>query len=210
MQPTVERTVGCVEVGLGEMTTVENSALSGAGRHGQSELGWPWPDPVPSDGEQRLMSLLELSCDWVWDMDESLRFASVRATGYGKALLQDEELLNMVRFFTWSFPSFAPPEQTEELKRLLDPQQIHETVRRAATELVTPFSSLGTNYFVADPLGMMEMEAHHSEGFSQFANFDLNWGSGNRFFSKDHKALLIIAEPRESAMDYKFAGYSFR
>ena len=93
MQPTVERTVGCVEVGLGEMTTVENSALSGAGRHGQSELGWPWPDPVPSDGEQRLMSLLELSCDWVWDMDESLRFASVRATGYGKALLQDEELL---------------------------------------------------------------------------------------------------------------------
>ena len=49
------------------------------------------------------------------------------------------------------------------------------------------------------------MEARNSQGFSQFANFDLNWGSGNRFFSKDHKALLIIAEPRQSAMDYKFA-----
>jgi len=43
--------------------------------------------------------------------------------------LQDEELLHMVRFFTWNFPSFALPEQTEDLKRLLDPQQIHQTVR---------------------------------------------------------------------------------
>jgi uncharacterized protein len=119
--------------------------------------------------------------------------------------LQDEELLNMVRYFTWNFPSFALPEQTADLKRRLDPQEIHQTVRRAATELVTPFSSLGTNYFVADPLGLMEVEARDSRGFSQFANFDLNWGSGNRFFSKDHKALLIIAEPRQSAMDYKFA-----
>ena len=119
--------------------------------------------------------------------------------------LQEDELLNMVRYFTWNFPSFVQPEQSAELKRRLDPQQIHQTVRRAATELVTPFSTLGTNYFVADPLGLMEVEARNSGGFSQFANFDLNWGSGNRFFSKDHKALLIIAEPRQSAMDYKFA-----
>jgi uncharacterized protein len=119
--------------------------------------------------------------------------------------LQDEELLNMVRFFTWNFPSFVLPGQAEDQKRRLDPKQIHQTVRRAATELVTPFSSLGTNYFVADPLGLMEVEARNGRGFSQFANFDLNWGSGNRFFSKDHKALLIIAEPRQSAMDYKFA-----
>src|SRR6202167_5583606 len=119
--------------------------------------------------------------------------------------LQDEELLNMVRFFTWNFPSFVQPEQTEDLRRRLDPQQIHQTVRRAATQLITPFSSLGTNYFVADPLGLMEVEARHRQGFSQFANFDLNWGSGKRFFGKDHRALLIIAEPRQSAMDYKFA-----
>jgi len=118
--------------------------------------------------------------------------------------VQDEELLNMVRFFTWNFPSFARPEQAEDLKRRLDPQQIHQTVRRAATELVTPFSSLGITYFVADPLGLMEV-ARNRQGFSQFANFDLNWGSGNRFFSKDHRALLIIAQPRQSAMDYQFA-----
>jgi uncharacterized protein len=119
--------------------------------------------------------------------------------------LQEEELLNLVRYFTWNFPSFVQPEQIADLKQRLDPQQIHKTVRRAATELVTPFSTLGTNYFVADPLGLMEVESRDSRGFSQFANFDLNWGSGNRFFSKDHKALLIIAEPRQSAMDYKFA-----
>ncbi len=51
----------------------------------------------------------------------------------------------------------------------------------------------------------MEVAARNSRGFSQFASFDLTWGSGNRFFSKDHKALLIIAEPRQSAVDYKFA-----
>jgi predicted RND superfamily exporter protein len=119
--------------------------------------------------------------------------------------LSDEELLNMVRFFTWNFPSFARPDQTQALKQRLDPKQIHQTVRRAATALVSPFSSLGTNYFVADPLGLLEVEAGSSHGFSQFSNFDLNWGSGNRFFSKDHKALLIIAAPQQSAMDYNFA-----
>jgi uncharacterized protein len=124
---------------------------------------------------------------------------------HARCELQEEELLNLVRYFTWNFPSFVQPQEIPDLKKRLDPQQIHQTVRRAATELVTPFSSLGANYFVADPLGLMEMEKRDSQGFSQFANFDLNWGSGNRFFSKDHKALLIIAEPRESAMDYKFA-----
>jgi uncharacterized protein len=134
--------------------------------------------------------------------------ADMRASGLfvdARCGLQDEELLNLVRFFVWNFPSFTRPEQTGELKQRLDPQQIRQTVRRAARELVTPFSSLGTNYFVADPLGLMQVQARNSHGFSQFANFDLNWGSGNRFFSKDHKALLIIAEPQQSAMDYNFA-----
>jgi predicted RND superfamily exporter protein len=137
------------------------------------------------------------------DMQDSGMFVDARCG------LQDEELLNMVRFFTWNFPSFARSDQTpgeaKDLKQRLDPKQIHQNVRRAATELVNSFSSLGTNYFVADPLGLMQTEARNSQGFSQFANFDLKWGSGNRFFSKDHKALLVIAEPRQSAMDYNFA-----
>jgi hypothetical protein len=133
------------------------------------------------------------------DMQASGLFVNARCG------LQDEELLNVVRFFTWNFPSFARLAQTEGLKRRLDSEQIRKNVRRATTELVSPFSSLGTNYFVADPLGLMQVEAGNGQGFSQFANFDLNFGSGNRFFSKDHKALLIIAEPRQSAMDYDFA-----
>jgi len=120
--------------------------------------------------------------------------------------LQQEELLNFVRLYSWNFPSFALPEQIGELKQRLDPQQIHKNVRQSATEMVTPFSSMGADYFVADPLGLMTVAAHNSQSFSQFAGFDLNWGSGNRFFSKDHKALLILAEPRESAIDYKFSG----
>jgi predicted RND superfamily exporter protein len=121
--------------------------------------------------------------------------------------LQEEELLNFVRFYTWHFPSFAQPEQIPELQQRLDPQEIHRHVRQSATEMVSAFSSMGPDYFVADPLGLMDVAAHSSQGASQFAGFDLGWGSGNRFFSKDHKALLILAEPRESAVDYQFASH---
>jgi uncharacterized protein len=159
------------------------------------------PEKESSEKETDATSEMEDAADRLTaDMMSSGLFLHARCG------LQEDELLNMVRYFTWNFPSFVQPGQTEDLKRRLDPRQIRQDVRRAATELVTPFSSLGTNYFVADPLGLMEVETKSSGGFSQFANFDLNWGSGNRFFSKDHKALLIIAEPRQSAMDYKFAG----
>jgi len=158
---------------------------------------------APAGGIDVTGQMEEMADRLTADMQASGLFQDARSG------LQDEELLNMVRFFTWNFPSFALPGQTDDLKRRLDPQQIHQTVRRAATEFVTPFSSLGTNYFVADPLSLMEV-ARNRQGFSQFANFDLNWGSGNRFFSKDHKALLIIAEPRQSAMDYNFAGQVMR
>jgi predicted RND superfamily exporter protein len=154
---------------------------------------------APAGGTDTTDQMEEMADRLTADMQASGLFVDARCG------LQDEELLNLVRFFTWNFPSFARPDQTEDLKRRLDPAQIHQNVRRAATELVSSFSSLGTSYFVADPLGLMEAEARSSHGFSQFANFDLKWGSGNRFFSKDHKALLVIAEPRQSAMDYNFA-----
>jgi predicted RND superfamily exporter protein len=156
---------------------------------------------APETGSDTTGEMEEMADRLTADMLSSGLFKQARCG------LQEKELLNMVRFFTWNFPSFVLPEQTqtEDLKRRLDPQQIHQTVRRAATELVTPFSSLGTDYFVADPLGLMEVASHNRQGFSQFANFDLTWGEGNRFFSKDHKALLIIAEPRQPAVDYKFA-----
>ncbi len=119
--------------------------------------------------------------------------------------LSEEALINLVRLFSWHFPTYALPGQSEALAQRLEPEQIHQNVRQAATELVTPFSTLGADYFVADPLGLMSVTAGKGEGFSQFATFDFSWGSGNRFYSRDHKALLIIAEPRESAVDYKFA-----
>ena len=154
---------------------------------------------APSGGADATDQMEEVADRLTAEMQASGLFVDARSG------LRDEELLNLVRFFTWNFPSLATPDQTEELKRRLDPKQIHQDVRRAASELVSSFSSLGTNYFLADPLGLMQVEAGSSHGFSQFANFDLKWGSGNRFFSKDHKALLVIAEPRQSAMDYNFA-----
>jgi hypothetical protein len=119
--------------------------------------------------------------------------------------LSEEELLGMVRLFSWNFPAFADAENSQAIRDRLDPKHIHANVRAAATELVTPFSTLGTNYFVADPLGLTAAAAHNTQGLSQFGSFDFSWGEGNRFFSKDHKALLIIAEPRQPAVDYQYA-----
>jgi predicted RND superfamily exporter protein len=124
---------------------------------------------------------------------------------YARSGLKEEELLNMVKLFAWNFPFFLQPDQWGAAKHKLDPREIRQTVGAAGSELVTPFSAMGTQYFVDDPLGLMEVVARGGRGLSQFGNFDLNWGSGNRFFSQDHKALLIIAEPRLPAVDYQFA-----
>jgi predicted RND superfamily exporter protein len=150
------------------------------------------------EGEQDSSEAMEAMADRITaEMSASGLFKQERSG------LKESELLNLVRLFSWNFPSYALPGQRAALAQRLDPQQIHQNVRRAATELVTPFSSLGADYFVADPLGLMSVTA--GQGFSQYSGFDITWGSGNRFFSKDHKALLIIAEPRASAVDYKYA-----
>jgi uncharacterized protein len=124
---------------------------------------------------------------------------------YARCGLKEAELLNMAKLFAWNFPFFLQPDQWADVKRRLDPAQIRQTIRTAGNELVTPFSAIGTDYFIADPLGLMQVAARGGQGLSDFASFDLNWGSGSRFFSKDHKALLIIAEPRLPAVDYQFA-----
>jgi hypothetical protein len=142
------------------------------------------------------------------DMADRLS-AEMMASGLFKQArsgVQEEELVNAARFYAWNFPSFATADQVNELKQRLDPQQIHKNVRQSAAAMVTPFSSMGADYFVADPLGLMNAAAGSGKELSQFGNFDMSWGSGDRFFSKDHTALLILAEPRESAVDYKFAG----
>ena len=134
--------------------------------------------------------------------------ASMKASGlfhYARCGLDEEELLRIVRLYVWNFPSFVQPAQRDAVRDRLRPERIGETFRRAGTAMVTPFSALGTNYFLADPLGLMEPLANGGKGFSQFTSFDLNWGSGNRFFSQDHRALLIVSQPRESAVDYQFA-----
>ncbi len=119
--------------------------------------------------------------------------------------LQPEEMLNLVRYYTWNFPAFTLPTQVDGLQQRLAPEQIRQNVHQAAMQLETPFSSMGASYFIADPLGLLQVEEQTSQGLSQFASFDLNWGSGNRFLSKDHQSLLIIAEPRQSAVDYNSA-----
>ena len=119
--------------------------------------------------------------------------------------LTREELLGMVRLFAWNFPYLIKPEQQAALRVRLSDSGIQATVRRASAGLVTPFSPLGTDYFVTDPLGIMELVGAGGQELAEFVSFDLEWGSGSRFFNKDHSALLIMAEPREPATNYEFA-----
>jgi predicted RND superfamily exporter protein len=124
---------------------------------------------------------------------------------YARCGLREDELLKTVRLFAWNFPFFLQPDQWDAVKRRLEPPQVRRAIRAAGSELVTPFSALGTDYFIADPLGLSQLATGGGLGFSGFGSFDLTWGSGNRFFSKDHTALLIVAEPRLPAVDYQFA-----
>ena len=135
----------------------------------------------------------------VADMNQSGLFKVERCS------LKEEELIGMVHLFAWNFPDYARPEQWAEIKRRLDDKQIRSTTQRASAGLVTPFSSFGANYFLADPLGLTEVAAKGGGGFSEYASFDMGWGSGNHFFSKDHKALLVVAEPKLPAANYQFA-----
>ncbi len=80
------------------MSTVDQSTVSAASGHGASGA---WPALVgagATDEEQRLWSLLELSCDWVWEMDESLRFTCVKRMNPDRLMLKDEEILGRRRW----------------------------------------------------------------------------------------------------------------
>ncbi len=122
-----------------------------------------------------------------------------------RSQVSEAEMLRFVRFYVESFPAFADPGQRQKLAARLSPAGAREHVRQAAGGLLTPFSTLGPEYFAMDPLGLLEFVDPASREAGGFAGFDLDWGSGGRFFSRDHRALLVIAEPREPASDYEFA-----
>ena len=72
---------------------------------------------APETGNDATGEMEEMADRLTADMMSSGLFKQARCG------LQEEELLNMVRFFTWNFPSFVLPEQTQtdDLKRRLDP-----------------------------------------------------------------------------------------
>jgi predicted exporter len=132
----------------------------------------------------------------------------MRASGLftsARSQVSEAEMLQLAQFYVESFPAFADPGQRPKLAARLSPAGAREHVRQAAEGLLTPFSTLGPEYFVLDPLGLLEFVDSASREAGGFAGFDLDWGSGGRFFSRDHRALLVIAEPREPASDYEFA-----
>jgi len=80
------------------MAAVDDPTVSAALRQSLGDARLPWADGASSENEQRLLSLLELSCDWLWEMDESLRFTLVKPTNYVTLTLSDEEVLGRRRW----------------------------------------------------------------------------------------------------------------
>ena len=125
-------------------------------------------------------------------------FTSVRSG------MTEQELLEIVRLFSSHFPAFADPAARDRIVARLSPEGVREHVREAAAGLLTPFGTMGSSYFTVDPLGVMEFVAPEAGG-GALGSFDMEWGSGGRFFSHDHRALLLVAEPRLPASDYEFS-----
>jgi predicted RND superfamily exporter protein len=133
--------------------------------------------------------------------------AEMKGSGYfsnARCSLTEKELLDIVRLFAWNFPYYAEPRHWDEIRARFSDSGIKAAVARGRTGLVTAFSSLGTGYFVTDPLGLTEI-AVPAAGVTALFDMDLAWGSGNYFFSKDHKALLLLAEPKSSGLNYQNA-----
>jgi len=55
-------------------------------------------ETAAGDSERRLRSLLEMSCDWLWEMDPSLRFTALHRVNACKLTLKDEEVLGRRRW----------------------------------------------------------------------------------------------------------------
>jgi diguanylate cyclase (GGDEF)-like protein len=81
-----------------DMSTVDESTVSAPSRPVAAEVCPPVTGIGATDGERSLLSLLEMSCDWVWEMDESLRFTSLKRTNPGKLTLNDDEVLGRRRW----------------------------------------------------------------------------------------------------------------
>jgi uncharacterized protein len=143
---------------------------------------------------------LEAAADrLVASMGESGLFAAARS-GFSQ-----DELIRIAGYYAGHFPAFADPARRSELATRLSPAGIRDRLGSAAAGLVTPFSTAGSAYFVADPLGLIEFTDPATREARELAAFDLDWGEGGRFFSKDHRSLLVMTEPRGSASDYEFA-----
>jgi predicted exporter len=133
----------------------------------------------------------------------SMRGSGLFATA--RSGFSQEELVNIAGYYVGHFPAFADPAQRDALAARLSPAGIRDHLASAAAGLVTPFSSAGSAYFIADPLGLLEFTAPATREARELSAFDLEWGDGGRFFSKDHRSLLVMTEPRGSASDYEFA-----
>ncbi len=143
---------------------------------------------------------LEAAADrLVTSMHNSGLFATARS-GFSQ-----DERLGIARYLVGHFPAFADLAQRDRLAARLSPAGIRERLRSAAAGLVTPFSTAGSEYFVADPLGLIEFTDPVTRQSGESTAFDLEWGDGGRFFSKDHRSLLVMTEPGGSASDYEFS-----
>jgi diguanylate cyclase (GGDEF)-like protein len=77
--------------------------------------------PPVSGPDDPLEAMLQLSCDWLWEMDESLRFTGIRRIRGEKLTLRDAEVLGKRR---WELEGgLIQPASWEEHQRALEARQ---------------------------------------------------------------------------------------
>jgi predicted RND superfamily exporter protein len=151
------------------------------------------------DGERDAERMEQAADRLVAEMDQSGLFLSARSG------VTEAEMLQIARFYVDHFPAFVDASRREELRARLCPAGVEEQVRKSTGALLSPLSTLGPEYLVLDPLGLLELVDPATRQGAGLTGFDLDWGSGFRFFSRDHRALLVLAEPRRPSSDYEFA-----
>lgn len=100
-----------------------------------------------TESEARFRALTELSSDWYWEMDASLRFTSIRRGAHGAFHLADEEVIGKRR---WELPAEPiPPVTWDEHRATLE---AHKPYRNLLLRYLKPDGTVAYLLSSGDPV----------------------------------------------------------
>lgn len=152
------------------------------------------PDVLPSEAEKLASRLQALRLDgapafsrvtWrVYDESEGQLFAQFIAYAVQRPYL------------------FVAPRDASRLADMLDPVQYGRALERSTADLAGQLAGGMTSLIPADPLHIRDLILPRLKAASQALDLDV---TSPYFISRDHKVLIVIAEPARPVQDIAFA-----